>query len=143
MKKLIIISLLFLCSGNKLFAQSDLQASAKSTIETSPDILAKYPGGTKMLYQFFNDNITFKSEDIQAAIMGELVLTFVIDTEGKISDIELKKGINTNINSEITRIVKSMSAWIPAQSHGQLVKSKYSIFLMIDATKLSIAPMFN
>jgi hypothetical protein len=143
MKKIIPIFLLFICSGSKLFAQESMQASAKSNIETSPDILAKYPGGTKMLYKFFNDNITFKSEDIQASIMGELVLTFVIDTEGKISDIELKKGINTNINSEITRIVKSMPAWIPAQSHGQLVNSKYSIFLMIDATKLNVAPMFN
>src|SRR6185436_4467402 len=127
----------------KLFAQADLQASTKSNIETTPDILAKYPGGTQMLYKFFNDNITFKSEDIEAGIAGELVLTFIIDMSGKISDPELKKGINSNINSEIMRIVKSMPTWIPAQSHGQLVNSKYSIFLMIDAAKLSVAPMFN
>jgi hypothetical protein len=143
MKKLIIISFLFLCGQSTLFAQADLQASAKGIVETSPDILAKYPGGTDLLYKFFNNNITFKSEDIEAGITGELVLTFIVNTEGKISDIELKKGINSNINSEITRIVKTMPAWIPAQSKGQLVNSKYSIFLMINASKLSVEPMFN
>lgn len=142
MKKIIIV-LFLLIGNNSLFAQSDLQASVKGNIETTPDILAKYPGGSQVMYKFFNNNITFKSEDIQAGITGELVITFIIDTNGKISDLELKKGINSSINSEITRIVKLMPAWIPAQSHGQLVNSKYSIFLLIDAPKLNVAPMFN
>ncbi|MEP7170925.1 MAG: hypothetical protein ABI855_16270 [Bacteroidota bacterium] len=143
MKKTIIILLLAFCASNRIFAQTELQASAKSAIETVPDILPKYPGGTNLLYKFFNDNIMFKTEDSEAGISGELVMTFIVDTEGKISGMELKKGINTNINSEINRIVKLMPAWIPAQLHGQLVNSKYSIFLMIDARKKSVAPMFN
>jgi hypothetical protein len=143
MKTLSVILLLTFLGFCKVSAQTDVQVSAKSNVEIAPDILAKYPGGTSLLYKFFNDNIVFRSEDIEAAVSGELVMTFIIDTEGKISGIELKKGINTNINSEITRIVKAMPAWIPAQSHGKLVNSKYSIFLSIDATKLKVAPMFN
>ncbi|HKR03059.1 MAG TPA: hypothetical protein VJY62_00380 [Bacteroidia bacterium] len=143
MKKTIIILFLVFCGSSRLFAQTDLPASAKSNVEIAPDILAKYPGGTDLLYKFFNNNITFKSEDIEASILGELVLTFIVDTNGKISGIELKKGINSHINSEIIRIVKSMPAWIPAQTHGRLVNSRYSIFLLIDAAKLNVAPMFN
>ena len=143
MKKLLVILLLTICGFSNVFAQADGALAAKSNVEINPDILAKYPGGTGMLYKFFNDNIVFRSEDIEASVSGELVMTFIIDTEGKISGIELKKGLNTNINSEITRIVKAMPAWIPAQTRGQLVNSKYSIFLSIDASKLKVAPMFN
>src|SRR4051812_38630688 len=105
MKTLSVILLLTFLGFCKVSAQTDVQVSAKSNVEIAPDILAKYPGGTSLLYKFFNDNIVFRSEDIEAAVSGELVMTFIIDTEGKISGIELKKGINTNINSEITRIV--------------------------------------
>jgi hypothetical protein len=138
MKKSINTFFIFLFISFGVYAQSDALI-----IESSPDIPAKYSGGTAAMYKYFSDNITFKSEDIQARIAGELVFAFVIDTAGKISGIEMKKGINTGINSEVIRILKSTPAWIPAQSHGRTVNSRYSIFLLVDAEKLSIAPMFQ
>ena len=138
MKKLINIFFILLFISSGAYSQSDVL-----TIESSPDITAKYSGGTAAMYKYFSDNITFRSEDIQAAVTGELVLSFIIDTEGKISGIEMKKGINSSINSEAIRILKSTPSWIPAQSHGKNVNSRYSIFLSVEAEKLSIKPMFQ
>jgi protein TonB len=54
-------------------------------------------------------------------IEGRVVLQFVVDKDGKISNIEIVKKLGWGLEEEATRVVKTMPAWKPAKQNGKPV----------------------
>lgn len=136
MKSKIILLLLF-----SLFFVSGFSQTTESLVE-NPEVLPKFQGGTIELYKFINDKMSYSSEDKERHASGEFIMTFTVNSSGKISDIEIKKGIGATIDNELKKIVQSMPDWVPGRADRKNIASRFSLTMMVNADMQNITPIF-
>jgi TonB family protein len=54
-------------------------------------------------------------------------VSFIIEKDGSISNIQILKSPSNALSSEVIRLIKSMPAWTPAKHQGEVVRSKFSV----------------
>ncbi|NBX78815.1 MAG: hypothetical protein EBQ94_00270, partial [Flavobacteriales bacterium] len=77
-----------------------------------------FPGGYAALMKYIHQHLNYPKSDELNMIQGKVILVFYIETDGRISDINLVKGVSETMNAEALRIVKSMPNWIPGTING-------------------------
>ena len=96
---------------------------------------ASFPGGTKAFEAFFEANVNRPTDKNERPIKAIVMLEFDVDTEGKLSNIAVKKDfmpgshLHAAIVEEAIRLAKLMPQWIPATEWGVPVCSRGSQLL--------------
>lgn len=104
--------------------EGDGEAEILTFAEQMPD----FPGGVEELYRYLGKNIQYPPLARENSIEGKVVLTFVVDKDGKISNIESAgKKLGWGCDEEAIRVVKSMPAWTPGKQNGKPVIVKYTL----------------
>lgn len=90
---------------------------------------AEFPGGTKAMRQYLANNIKYPESAIAAGIEGKTTLRFVVDTEGRISDVKVLRALPgcKECDQEAIRVVKTMPKWKPAKNGGKAVKAYFDL----------------
>jgi TonB family protein len=99
----------------------------KSEIFTVVEEQPQYPGGEKAQLKFLNENIIYPKEARDLGIQGKVYLTFVVETDGTISDTRILRGIGGGCDEEAIRVIKAMPKWIPGKQRGVPVRVQFSI----------------
>jgi TonB family protein len=98
-----------------------------SEIFSEIDVDAEFIGGVNALMKFLSENINYPHTSMVNNIQGKVIVAFVVETDGSLSNITIKKGITDDLNKEAIRIVSSMPKWKPAEKNGNVVRSKCSL----------------
>ena len=64
---------------------------------------------------------------LEAKIEGRVIVQFVVGKDGSISDIEIYKGVNPDLDAEAIRVIGAMPKWIPGKQRGKKVAVKYCL----------------
>lgn len=103
-----------------------LIAPAEEPIDTmlwrKVEIEAEYPGGAAAWQRFLNKNLRYPQEDIDNEESGSVLVQFVVDEKGNVSDVEVLKGSKA-FGAEVVRVIKKSGKWIPAVQGGRQVRS--------------------
>jgi TonB family protein len=89
-----------------------------------PDIDASYPGGASALMKFFADNISYPREELEKNIQGKVYLSFVVNSDGTISEIKVERGTGSNLDQEAIRVLSIMPNWIPGEYGGKKIRQR-------------------
>ena len=125
MKKLFLIMLLAFVSVNA-YSQSD---DADNYVYNMVDQSAKFQDGYNSIIKFVQENIKFPAEAKENNVHGKLMLSVVVEKDGSLSDIRIKKGLGYGLDEEIVRIIKMMPKWQPAQHKGKTVRQSQTIVI--------------
>ncbi len=87
------------------------------------EIESEYPGGQNAWARYLNHNLHYPDRAVNAEIMGDIRLQFIVDREGNIIDPEINKSVEYSLDEEALRIIKGSIKWTPAHQDGRLVKS--------------------
>lgn len=87
--------------------------------------MASFPGGMQSLFQFIGSNLQYPVEAQDSGIQGRVVVQFLVEKSGEISDIKLRRSVHPLCDKEALRVVKMMPKWYPAKMKGQLVRVNY------------------
>ena len=93
------------------------------TMEQKPE----FPGGEEALMKFLSENICYPEEALKAGIQGRVVVSFIIEPDGSISNVQVVQGVNDSLNAEAVRVVSSMPKWTPGMMDGKAVRVKYNL----------------
>lgn len=96
------------------------------------DKMPQYPGGEVKLAQFLSSNIHYPQKARKDGIQGRILCSFVIDKDGKVSNIEVVDGKEPALNDEAVRVLSLMPQWEPGENDGEKVNVK--CLLPIDFT---------
>ncbi|NEN25208.1 TonB family protein [Cryomorpha ignava] len=96
---------------------------AFTTIESMPD----YPGGEEAMMMYLANAITYPADAKEEGVEGEVVVSFLIGTEGWIEDINILKSVHPSIDTEVIRIMSAMPQWTPGYQDGKPVKVQYNL----------------
>lgn len=80
-----------------------------------------FPGGDYLLMNFINKTRRYPSKAYKKGIQGRVTCSFVVNTDGSISNIHILKGVEQSLNEEALRIIASMPLWNPGKINGQHV----------------------
>lgn len=80
----------------------------------------------KML-SYIYQNLRYPSDAREYGIEGMVVIQYVVDTTGYITDIKTLKGICQSLQDTSESVVKSMPKWVPGMQRGRKVKVKYTL----------------
>ncbi len=90
------------------------------------DELPEFPGGYDSLYSYIQKKIIYPPKAISLKIEGMVICTFTIDEKGKVTDIQIIKGIHPLLDNEVIRIFKEMPKWIPGGKQNKPVPVKFT-----------------
>ena len=86
------------------------------------EIEAEYPGGDAAWGQYLFKNIQYPPAALQKGIQGEVVVEFIVNTNGALSDIHAISGPKS-LQAESIRVITQSGKWTPALDHGKKVAS--------------------
>jgi len=89
---------------------------------TKVEIESEYPGGAAAWQRYLNRNLRYPQEAIDNEVQGAVVVQFIVDKEGNVSDVEAISGPN-ELRGEAVRVIKKSGKWTPAVQNGRQVKS--------------------
>jgi periplasmic protein TonB len=91
-------------------------------IYTTIDVYPRFPGGDAARFNFLRALIRYPDAAIKAGIQGVVVVVFVIEQNGSVSNVEVSKGIGGGCDGEAIRVVKMMPLWEPGKRSGRAVR---------------------
>jgi protein TonB len=86
-----------------------------------------YPGGDIELMKFFSENLVYPEIAKRAGVEGRVILSFVVDKNGNIIDVEVAKSIGAGCDEEAMRVLKIMPHWIPGKQNGNPVFTRINL----------------
>lgn len=86
-----------------------------------------FPGGNEALFAFLSKNIRYPAVAEENGVQGRVIVTFVVERDGSITDVKVIKSVDPSLDKEAMRLVKSMPNWIPGKQNGQAVRVKFTL----------------
>ncbi|MBO6034692.1 MAG: energy transducer TonB [Paludibacteraceae bacterium] len=89
--------------------------------------MPEFPGGNDAMNRWLSKNIKYPLIAQENGIQGRVVCQFVVNSDGKIVDVQVVRGVEASLDAEAVRVIKSMPAWTPGRQGGKNVRVKYTL----------------
>ena len=99
----------------------------ENTVFEYVEQMPSFPGGDAALMQYLSKNIKYPPVAEEMGIQGRVICTFVVERDGSVSDIRIKRSVDPSLDKEAMRVVSAMPKWIPGRQNGQMVRVKYTL----------------
>ena len=84
----------------------------------------EFPGGRNSMINFINATRQYPTEAYENGIEGRVTCAFVVNSDGKVSHVQVLRGVENTLNQEAIRIVSSMPDWTPGKIAEQPVPTR-------------------
>ncbi len=99
----------------------------KPQVYTYVEQMPTFPGGEDKLMEYLGNNLKYPSMARETNIQGKVFITFVVNDDGRISDVKVLRGIGAGCDEEAKRVVMSMPAWKPGKQNGRSVPVQFNL----------------
>lgn len=96
---------------------------------------AMFPGGPAALNKWLSSHLNYPPAAAQNDIQGRVIVKFVVGKDGSISQAQVAKGVDRDLDKEALRVVKSMPKWQPGKNNGQPVNSWFTLPVVFKLAK--------
>ena len=95
--------------------------------EDSPLEIAEQMPEFPNMNQWISNNLRYPAIAAESGIQGTVVVAFVVNKDGTLSNLKIKKSIDASLDKEALRVVKAMPKWTPGKQDGENVSVKHSV----------------
>ncbi|KKX50948.1 MULTISPECIES: energy transducer TonB [Sphingobacterium] len=96
-------------------------------ILSNPEVLAQPSGGMQAYQKYIRQNFKYSQEMLENGINGTVEIAFVVEKDGRITNVKTKNDIGFGAGAMIQNLVKNGKKWKPAIQNGKAVRSSYSL----------------
>ena len=89
--------------------------------------MPEFPGGNGALLQYLNKNIKYPVVPQEQGIQGRVIIQFVVDKDGTITDPVVVRSVDPYLDKEALRVIKAMPKWKPGIQGARSVRVKYTV----------------
>lgn len=116
---------------NSLKDQNDFKVSYDTTSVNEP----QFPGGITEFYKFIGKNFKMPAEASKNKVQGKVLMEFMIEKDGSLSEIKVTKDLGYGLADEAVRVLRLSPKWIPATENGEPVRVSYGLPITIQSEK--------
>jgi TonB family protein len=91
------------------------------TVYDEVEEMPQFPGGDEAMMNFMIKNVVYPQKAKENGITGKVFVSFTVTKTGKVTDVKIKKGANSELDAEALRVVKMMPDWKPGKMKGNPV----------------------
>lgn len=113
------------CNGR----EETYAVATPSTVSTEEDRAPSFVGGESAMQAFFAQNANPRKPAIATAGYGEVIVEFIVTTDGSIVDAKWKGRVLESLDKEALRLVNMMPKWNPGIVNGRPVRMKVQVGL--------------
>jgi protein TonB len=88
------------------------------------DTDAKYTGGAAAMIGYIQNNIIYPEMAIELGIQGKVNISFVVEKDGSVTNVQIEKSDDKALDREAKRIVRSFPNWVPAELNAKKVRMR-------------------
>ena len=89
--------------------------------------MPQFPGGDAALFEYLSTHIKYPTIAEENGVQGRVIVTFVVERDGSITDVKVVKSVDPSLDKEASRVVQGMPKWIPGKQNGAPVRVKYTV----------------
>lgn len=126
MKHLTFIITITLCLiSSKNFAQVAIDTTGE--IIMYAEVMPQFNEGEEEMYKFISTNLNYPILAKENGIEGKVIVRFVVEKNGSLSNIEILKKVGWGCDEEAMKLIKKMPNWIPGKMNGKPVRTYYTL----------------
>jgi TonB family protein len=99
------------------------QEGVYTIVEQQP----QFPQGQKAMFEWLGQNIKYPTKARENGVEGTVYIGFVVNKDGSLSNITIKRGISSDCNEEAVRVISAMPKWKPGMQDGKAVAVAYTL----------------
>ena len=92
--------------------------------------MPQFPGGDAELMKYIQDHLKYPVIAAENGIQGRVIVRFVVSKTGEIQDVTVLRGVDSSLDKEAVRVIKSMPKWIPGKQNGNIVAVYFTVPVM-------------
>lgn len=100
---------------------------APPSILDRAEIMPSYDGGLEALYRFIQRKMRYPAVAARNEIEGTVFISFVIDASGKVVNVGILRGINSDLDKEAARVIAILPDWKPGKQHDKNVSVRMTL----------------
>ena len=104
----------------------DLGFAKADNVFDEVDEMPQFPGGMAGMMQYLSQNIRYPQDAREAGAQGRVIVSFVVEKDGSISNAKVAKPTYSSLDDEALRVISGMPKWTPGKQNGEPVRVKYS-----------------
>ncbi len=89
--------------------------------------MPQYPGGKDASDKYFKENLKYPPLAVQQGIEGRVIVRFIVNRDGSISDVSIARSADASLDKEALRLVENMPKWIPGKQSGKNVRVNFTV----------------
>ena len=91
------------------------------------DIAEQMPSFKGNVNQWLSQNLTYPAVAAENGIQGRVVVNFVVEKDGSISNVQVVRSVDPALDREAVNVVKRMPKWNPGMNNGQPARVKFTL----------------
>ncbi len=99
----------------------------ETQIFTVVESMPGFPGGDAARMKYLGTNIKYPTLARESGIQGRVFVTFVVETDGRVTDVKILRGIGGGCDEEAVRVIKNMPKWNPGKQRGKSVRVQFNM----------------
>ena len=103
------------------------EVEGESDVYQIVEQMPEFPGGVAELFHYISKNIHYPQKAREKGIQGRVFIGFIVEKDGSISNVRNLRGVDSELDAEAIRVVKSMPKWKPGKHKGEFVRVSYQI----------------
>lgn len=103
------------------------QGGRDAEIYTLLDEPPAFPGGEELRMKFLQKTVIYPRFARENKVQGTVYITFIVEADGRLTNIKILQGIGSGCDEESYRVVKAMPNWIPARKNGRAVRTQVTM----------------
>ncbi|OAQ39114.1 hypothetical protein A5893_10615 [Pedobacter psychrophilus] len=113
--------------NGKYISGKTIDANGQTIKYDELEKLPEFNGGLPAFGSFLGRNLRYPPKARDNNTQGRVILSFVVDKEGKLVDIKILKGVAEDIDNEALRVMNLSPKWIPGTQRGKPIRISYTV----------------
>lgn len=105
----------------------DSAGEKSSPVFTSVEQVPQFPGGIDAFAKYLAKNIKYPAASRDKGIQGRVIISFIVEQDGVLSDVRITRGVADDIDKEALQVVMASPKWEPGIQNGRTVRVAYSV----------------
>lgn len=132
---MILLSMMAVLGLMTANAQKTVVSQSNQSVYDQVEQMPEFPGGMPAMIEFLQTNLKYPKDAIKQQVGGRVMVMFVVETDGTLSNVRVARKVFPSLDSEAVRVVKTMPKWKPGKEKGRPVRVNFTLPVVFSLKK--------
>src|SRR5690606_41239011 len=118
--------------GEGPITQAVTESFGNDHIFEAVEVAPQPPGGMPAFLKYVGDNYRYPAQAEAQGVSGRVILTFVVETDGSLTDIKIVRDLKYGTGEEAVRVLQRAQKWSPGIQNGRPVRVQYTLPIVLN-----------